>query len=74
MRGDSYTGDIGIDDVSFTPGCVPFSGKLPVAPAPTPTLRPATTKPHQCSSAEFNCASQGPAVCILSTQVRLSLL
>jgi len=69
VRGDSYTGDIGLDDVSFTPGCKAYGGNLPVAPPPTPTAQPATTSPHQCSSAEFNCAKQGPAACILSTQV-----
>ena len=69
VRGDSYTGDIGLDDVSFTSGCKGYAGDLPVAPAPISTAQPATTSPHQCSSAEFNCAKQGPAACILSTKV-----
>ena len=69
VRGDSYTGDIGLDDVSFTTGCKTYDGDLDVAPSLIPTAQPATTSPHQCSSAEFNCAKQGPAACILSTQV-----
>ena len=69
MRGDSYTGDIGLDDVSFTTDCKPYGGDLPDAPSPTPTPSGGPTQAHQCSSAEFNCAKQGPAACIRSTQV-----
>ena len=75
IRGDSYTGDIGIDDVSFTTGCKQFSGNLPVAPPISPTSNPATvtTKPHQCTTAEFNCVNQGSGACIPSTQVILEI-
>lgn len=59
--------------MSFTTGCRQFSGNLPVAPPISPTSNPATTKPHQCTTAEFNCFNQGSGACIPSTQVILRI-
>lgn len=59
--------------MSFTTGCKQFSGNLPVAPPISPTSNPATTKPHQCTTAEFNCFNQGSGACIPSTQVILRI-
>ncbi|EDO47788.1 predicted protein [Nematostella vectensis] len=69
VRGDSYDGDIALDDISFTTSCVDLVGQLPVAPPPTPTPKPPVTPVSTCSSAEFNCVAEGPNACILSTQV-----
>lgn len=73
VRGDSYTGDIAIDDISFDMGCKRFVGQLPYAPTPPPTNVPPTTLPHHCTTAEFNCVNQGAHSCIPNTQVLLLL-
>ena len=44
IRGDGYEGDIAIDDVSFTNGCIAFAGIVPTVTTPaTTTLSPVTT-------------------------------
>ena len=68
--GDSFTGDIAIDDVSFSPTCSVSNQNLPLAPPPPPTSAPppTTAVPHTCDlNNQFNCRSSGK--CILLTQV-----
>ena len=65
VRGDSYDGDVAIDDVSFSSGCKLYSSQLPPAPSIPPTVTPTQTTPaHSCGANEFNCQSQGPYSCI----------
>ncbi|CAN8002193.1 unnamed protein product, partial [Ixodes hexagonus] len=53
---------IAIDDVSFSSGCIPYHGTLPVAPTtPTPT------KPPTCPDGQFTCLTSRQ--CIPQTQV-----
>ncbi|XP_041367445.1 MAM and LDL-receptor class A domain-containing protein 2-like [Gigantopelta aegis] len=62
--GDSYLGDIAIDDLSFTPDCQ-FSPALPSPPAGVSqsTQMPTSAAPHQCNlTAQFNCRSDGKCV------------
>jgi hypothetical protein len=49
--GNSYHGDIAIDDISFTPACKIFSGSVPtdIVPHPTP--------PNPCGSGKQPCAN-----------------
>ncbi|XP_048242500.1 MAM and LDL-receptor class A domain-containing protein 2-like [Haliotis rufescens] len=64
--GDSYSGDIAIDDVSFTPDCQYSGQSLPDAPRPAvtgTTLTPPTTAPHSCDlNKEFNCHVSGKCI------------
>lgn len=47
--GNGYTGDIAIDDLSMTPGCVPATAVLPMGSAPPPT------SPNPCVAGQFTC-------------------
>lgn len=47
--GNGYTGDIAVDDISMTPGCVPASSPLPSGSPP-----PATTA-NPCAANQFSC-------------------
>ncbi|KAK1796939.1 hypothetical protein P4O66_008252, partial [Electrophorus voltai] len=66
--GDDFTGDIGIDDLSFL-GCVPYMGSLPSGEAstPPPTPTPTTVTPHSCLHSQFVCGTYGE--CVSQSQV-----
>ncbi|XP_022097778.1 MAM and LDL-receptor class A domain-containing protein 1-like isoform X1 [Acanthaster planci] len=53
--GNGIYGDIAIDDTSFTPGCVAYSGELPVVG--TSPWQPVPTTPPLCQPDEFACGS-----------------
>ncbi|XP_070565015.1 MAM and LDL-receptor class A domain-containing protein 1-like [Ptychodera flava] len=57
MAGDYYYGDIAIDDITLTSGCVrSTSSRLPTAPPTTPPPFPPSPTPHpSCSPNEFYC-------------------
>ncbi|XP_069067879.1 MAM and LDL-receptor class A domain-containing protein 1 isoform X2 [Pleurodeles waltl] len=64
--GDDFTGDIGIDDLSFY-DCNLYSGVLPTRPTvPLGTTLPVTLPNHNCTEEEFVCQSNGK--CIQQTQ------
>ena len=55
--GNGYTGDIALDDISMTPGCVPASGPLPSgSPPPATTANPCTANQFSCDGTR--CISQ----------------
>jgi hypothetical protein len=50
--GDGFAGDIAIDDISFTPGCIKGNVELPTATTPIPP----TTSPNPCvANGQFMC-------------------
>ncbi|RDD40324.1 MAM and LDL-receptor class A domain-containing protein 2 [Trichoplax sp. H2] len=66
--GDSFYGDIAIDDVSFSPSCNKTTQQLPYAPPPPSGIPPTTAVPHTCNlNSQFNCRSSGR--CIYLSQV-----
>uniref|UniRef100_A0A6P8Q1I7 MAM and LDL-receptor class A domain-containing protein 1 n=1 Tax=Geotrypetes seraphini TaxID=260995 RepID=A0A6P8Q1I7_GEOSA len=57
--GDGFTGDIGIDDLSFL-DCTLYNGTLPTpSTVPLETSSPATLPAHNCTDEEFVCRSTG---------------
>ncbi|NP_001297043.1 MAM and LDL-receptor class A domain-containing protein 1 precursor [Xenopus tropicalis] len=63
--GDGFTGDIGIDDLSFL-GCSLYRGTLPTwSPAPVETPTVATLPSHNCSANEYVCRSTGQCIPII---------
>ncbi|XP_027743387.1 MAM and LDL-receptor class A domain-containing protein 1, partial [Empidonax traillii] len=64
--GDGFTGDIGLDDMSFL-GCTLYNGSLPTISTPTSgTSVPATLPMNNCTEKEFVCRASGR--CIQMTQ------
>ncbi|NWX07388.1 MALR1 protein, partial [Caloenas nicobarica] len=64
--GDGFTGDIGLDDLSFL-GCTLYDGNLPTIPTTTSgTSVPATLPVNNCTEKEFVCRTSGH--CIQMTQ------
>ncbi|XP_071591185.1 MAM and LDL-receptor class A domain-containing protein 1 isoform X2 [Heliangelus exortis] len=64
--GDGFTGDIGLDDVSFL-GCTLYKGNLPTISTTTSgTSVPATLPVNNCTEKEFVCRDSGH--CIQMTQ------
>ncbi|XP_053122508.1 MAM and LDL-receptor class A domain-containing protein 1 isoform X3 [Hemicordylus capensis] len=64
--GDGFTGDIGIDDLSFM-DCVLYSGSLPAdSTTPSGTSIPVTLPMNNCTEKEFICRATGQ--CINITQ------
>ncbi|XP_077978879.1 MAM and LDL-receptor class A domain-containing protein 1-like [Glandiceps talaboti] len=63
MAGDFLYGDIAIDDMSFTPGCILQTGPLPTAPATTPPPVPPSPTPHPaCEATEFYCSADSRCI------------
>lgn len=71
--GDSYIGDIGLDDVIFIIGCKIYDGNFLIVLLFILIVQLVIISLYQCSSVEFNCVKQGFVVCIFSIQV-ISLL
>ncbi|XP_060136786.1 MAM and LDL-receptor class A domain-containing protein 1 isoform X4 [Zootoca vivipara] len=64
--GDGFTGDIGIDDLSFM-NCALYNGNLPVdSTTPSGTSIPVTLPMNNCTEKEFIC--RGTGQCISITQ------
>uniref|UniRef100_A0A670JGF2 MAM and LDL receptor class A domain containing 1 n=1 Tax=Podarcis muralis TaxID=64176 RepID=A0A670JGF2_PODMU len=64
--GDGFTGDIGIDDLSFM-NCTLYNGNLPVdSTTPSGTSIPVTLPMNNCTEKEFICRATGR--CINITQ------
>ncbi|XP_027514472.1 MAM and LDL-receptor class A domain-containing protein 1 [Corapipo altera] len=64
--GDGFTGDIGLDDMSFL-GCTLYNGNLPTVSTTTSgTSVPATLPMNNCTEKEFVCRASGR--CIHMTQ------
>ncbi|XP_032545476.1 MAM and LDL-receptor class A domain-containing protein 1 [Chiroxiphia lanceolata] len=64
--GDGFTGDIGLDDMSFL-GCTLYNGNLPTISTTTSgTSVPATLPMNNCTEKEFVCRASGR--CIHMTQ------
>ncbi|OPJ81745.1 MAM and LDL-receptor class A domain-containing protein 1 [Patagioenas fasciata monilis] len=64
--GDGFTGDIGLDDLSFL-GCTLYNGNLPTISTTTSgTSVPATLPVNNCTEEEFVCRTSGH--CIQMTQ------
>nr|XP_016850155.1 PREDICTED: MAM and LDL-receptor class A domain-containing protein 1 [Anolis carolinensis] len=60
--GDGFTGDIGIDDLSFM-DCMLYNGSLPVgAITPSVTSIPVTLPMNNCTEKEFVCRATGQCV------------
>ncbi|KAH0627506.1 hypothetical protein JD844_003280, partial [Phrynosoma platyrhinos] len=60
--GDGFTGDIGIDDLSFI-DCALYNGSLPVgAITPAVTSIPVTLPMNNCTEKEFVCRATGQCV------------
>ncbi|KAG8443235.1 hypothetical protein GDO86_011877, partial [Hymenochirus boettgeri] len=60
--GDGFTGDIGIDDLSFL-GCTLYKGTLPTwSPVPVQTTTVATLPSHNCTAKEHICRSNGQCI------------
>ncbi|CAN7937765.1 unnamed protein product [Ixodes hexagonus] len=55
--GNGYESDLSVDDISLSPGCVPYNGTLPYPPPPPLP---------QCRKGQFNCRDGG---CIPDEQV-----
>ncbi|XP_033104873.1 MAM and LDL-receptor class A domain-containing protein 2-like [Anneissia japonica] len=62
--GDQVQGDIAIDDVTFTPGCVPSTGDLPNTPPTVPSLRttPTPTQHPSCTPSETFCTPDNKCI------------
>ncbi|XP_077978886.1 MAM and LDL-receptor class A domain-containing protein 1-like [Glandiceps talaboti] len=61
--GDYYYGDIAIDDVTLTPGCIMKSGTLPTPPPTTSPPVPPSTTPHPaCKPTEFYCSADNRCI------------
>lgn len=58
--GDSFLGDIAIDDISFTPGCQASSGSLP----PPPTGSSGITVRPPVSPGQSNCNANTQFTCV----------
>lgn len=66
--GDSYLGDIAIDDLTFTPGCQYDTSSLPNPPAGVTTHAPPVTPANRCNTvSQFQCSDDNK--CINSNQV-----
>ncbi|XP_014680988.1 PREDICTED: MAM and LDL-receptor class A domain-containing protein 2-like [Priapulus caudatus] len=50
--GYGITGDIAIDDISFTPGCQPYDKDLPGGTTPVPTVGPCGDGKWQCADGQ----------------------
>ncbi|XP_075444758.1 MAM and LDL-receptor class A domain-containing protein 1 [Ascaphus truei] len=62
MVGDGFTGDIGIDDLSFL-DCTLYKGILPTWSPPVPFTSATATLPiHNCTAEEFACRSTGQCI------------
>ncbi|XP_066440821.1 MAM and LDL-receptor class A domain-containing protein 1 [Eleutherodactylus coqui] len=62
MVGDGFTGDIAIDDISFT-NCTLHQGALPTwSPIPLATSTKVTLPVHNCSVDEYVCRSTGDCI------------
>ncbi|XP_009074857.1 PREDICTED: MAM and LDL-receptor class A domain-containing protein 1, partial [Acanthisitta chloris] len=60
--GDGFTGDIGLDDVSFL-GCSLYNGNLPTVSTTTSgTSVPATLPINNCTEKEFVCRDSGSCI------------
>ncbi|XP_051465140.1 MAM and LDL-receptor class A domain-containing protein 1 [Apus apus] len=60
--GDGFTGDIGLDDVSFL-GCTLYNGNLPTASTTTSgTSVPATLPMNNCTEEDFVCRDSGHCI------------
>ncbi|XP_066047695.1 MAM and LDL-receptor class A domain-containing protein 1 [Chamaea fasciata] len=60
--GDGFTGDIGLDDVSFL-GCTLYNGNLPTISTTTlGTSVPATLPMNNCTEKEFVCRASGHCI------------
>uniref|UniRef100_A0A8C0V0E8 ADP-ribosylation factor-like protein 14 n=1 Tax=Cyanistes caeruleus TaxID=156563 RepID=A0A8C0V0E8_CYACU len=60
--GDGFTGDIGLDDVSFL-GCALYNGNLPTISTTTSgTSVPATLPMNNCTEKEFVCRASGHCI------------
>nr|XP_009936237.1 PREDICTED: MAM and LDL-receptor class A domain-containing protein 1 [Opisthocomus hoazin] len=60
--GDGFTGDIGLDDMSFL-GCTFYNGNLPTASTTTSgTSVPATLPMNNCTEEEFVCRDSGHCI------------
>ncbi|XP_063269590.1 MAM and LDL-receptor class A domain-containing protein 1 [Prinia subflava] len=60
--GDGFTGDIGLDDVSFL-GCTLYNGNLPTISTTTSgTSVPATLPVNDCTEEEFVCRASGHCI------------
>ncbi|NXG52776.1 MALR1 protein, partial [Psilopogon haemacephalus] len=60
--GDGFTGDIGLDDLSFL-GCTLYQGNLPTISTAAPgTSAPATLPTNNCTEQEFVCRASGGCI------------
>ncbi|NXE48042.1 MALR1 protein, partial [Casuarius casuarius] len=60
--GDGFTGDIGIDDLSFL-SCTLYNGDLPaISTTPSGTSVPATLPMNNCTEEEFVCRASGNCI------------
>ncbi|XP_027656679.2 MAM and LDL-receptor class A domain-containing protein 1 [Falco cherrug] len=60
--GDGFTGDIGLDDMSFL-GCTLYNGNLPTISTTTSgTSVPATLPTNNCTEEEFVCRASGHCI------------
>ncbi|XP_061208193.1 MAM and LDL-receptor class A domain-containing protein 1 [Neopsephotus bourkii] len=60
--GDGFTGDIGLDDMSFL-GCTLYNGNLPTVSTATPgTSVPATLPMNNCTEKDFVCRVSGHCI------------
>ncbi|KAM9308125.1 MAM and LDL-receptor class A domain-containing protein 1 [Gastrophryne carolinensis] len=60
--GDGFTGDIGIDDLSFL-NCILYEGILPTwSPVPLQTSTVATLPTHNCKADEYACRFNGHCI------------
>ncbi|NXN10084.1 MALR1 protein, partial [Indicator maculatus] len=60
--GDGFTGDIGLDDVSFL-GCTLYQGTLPtISTVTSGTSAPATLPMNNCTEEEFVCRASGHCI------------
>ncbi|XP_039405795.1 MAM and LDL-receptor class A domain-containing protein 1 [Corvus cornix cornix] len=60
--GDGFTGDIGLDDVSFL-GCTLYNGNLPtISTTTSATSVPATLPMNNCTEKEFVCRASGHCI------------
>lgn len=66
IRGNGYTGDIAVDDISFGNDCKLAGGVIPTSEPPV-TTKPPTPKPNNCRADQFGCWKDGK--CIDKTKV-----